>query len=80
MSQGELFASPSHAVIQASEPATEPKDAKANRPIRNQMEMVVRDLESLIPDDQPARAVWQFLDRMELSAFYSAIKSAQSSP
>jgi len=80
MNQGELFASPSNAVIQAPLPATDPKDARVNRPIRNQMEMVVRDLESLIPDDHPARAVWQFLDRMELSAFYASIKSVQSSP
>ena len=80
MSQGELFVSPSNAATGASQPATDPKDARVNRPIRNQMEMVVRDLESLIPDDHPARAVWQFLDRMDLSAFYSSIKSVQSSP
>src|SRR5712692_10213507 len=42
--------------------------------------MVMRDLDSFVPDDHTARAVWQFIDRMEISALYASIKSVLCSP
>lgn len=60
--------------------ATSPGEARVNRAVRNQMEMVVRALDSVIPDNHPARAIWGFLERLELSSFYSSIKSVVTSP
>ena len=56
---------------------TSPQQARVLRPVRNQIEWVERDLDGLLPDDHPARAIWAFLERMDLSAFYASIKSVQ---
>ena len=79
MSQREFFNDIPAGPSSVPEP-THPRDARVSRPIRNQIEMVMRDLDSLVPEDHPARAVWQFLSRMELSAFYASIKAVQASP
>jgi transposase len=57
------------------EPRTSPQQARVLRPVRNQMEWVPRSLDGSLPDDHPARAIWAFLERMNLSAFYASIKS-----
>ncbi len=41
---------------------------------------MVRDLDGLLPQEHPARAVWDFLQRLDLSAFYSSIKATVSGP
>lgn len=59
-----------------SQPApTLPADARVRRPVRDQVELVPRDLESLVPADHPARAIWALLERLDLSAFYGSIKA-----
>lgn len=79
MSQQEMFSGiPEDASPTA--PATDPKEARVNRPIRNQMEMVMRDLDSVIPEDHPAKAIWRFLARLDLSALYSSIKAVTDGP
>lgn len=42
---------------------------------RNQNVLRAIDVERLVDDDHPVRAVWDFVGRMDLSAFYSAIES-----
>ena len=54
---------------------TSPQQARVLRPVRNQMEWVARDLDSSLPEDHPARAIWAFLERLDLSPFYACIKS-----
>jgi len=54
---------------------TNPQQARVLRPVRNQIGWVVRDLDAALPDDHPARAIWAFLERLDLSPFYSSIKS-----
>ena len=54
---------------------TSPQQARVLRPVRNQVEWVERDLDASLPDDHPARAIWAFLERLDLSAFYASIKS-----
>lgn len=49
---------------------------RVKKPIRNQAEMLVRDLDSLIADDHPVRAMWDFLSKLDLSAFYASIRVA----
>jgi transposase len=44
---------------------------------RAQMRMVPMDLESLLPADHPARAVWTFVDRLDLGEFYDRIRSRE---
>ena len=38
------------------------------------------DLESLVPLDHPARAIWGFLEKLDLSAFYGSIKAVENRP
>ena len=59
------------------EELTSPQQARVLRPVRNQVEWVARALDAWLPDDHPARAIWAFLERLDLSAFYASIKSVQ---
>src|SRR4030042_6611109 len=54
---------------------TSPQQARVLRPVRNQVEWGERDLDASLPDDHPARAIWTFLERLDLSQFYASIKS-----
>ena len=44
---------------------------------RNQLEMRAFDLDSLLAQGHPARMIWAFLDRMNLSAFYAGIRAQE---
>lgn len=44
---------------------------------RAQMRLVPMDLESLLPADHQARAVWSFVDRLDLGEFYERIRSRE---
>jgi transposase len=44
------------------------------------LEWAPRDLEAALAEDHPARAVWDLLERLDLSAFYSSIKAVLDSP
>lgn len=46
---------------------------------RAQMRLVPTDLESMLPVDHAARAVWAFVDRLDLDPFYDAIRSREGS-
>lgn len=56
------------------------KGIRVKKPVRNQAEMIVRDLDSLVSEDHPVRAVWGFLGRLDLSAFYRSIKVVLDRP
>ena len=43
---------------------------------RQQMSWRAVDVEHLIGEDHPARAIWALVGRLDLSAFYRAIESA----
>jgi transposase len=53
---------------------------RVRRPVRNQVEMLLRDLDSLIPEDHPVRAIWDYLQRLDLSSFYTSIKATLDTP
>jgi transposase len=53
---------------------------RVKKPIRNQAEMLVRDLNSLLAEDHAVRAIWDFLNKLDLSAFYSSIKVVLDQP
>ncbi len=46
---------------------------------RAQMELRTVDLESLLPLDHPARAVWEFAEGLDLSPLYAQIRSVEGS-
>lgn len=57
-----------------------PEEARLRRPVRNQGEMIVRDLDSLIPEDHPVRAIWVFLEGLDLSDFYASVRTTADRP
>jgi len=46
---------------------------------RAQMRLVPMDLEGLLPENHQARAVWTYVERLDLSEFYAAIRSREGS-
>lgn len=54
-----------------------PRVLRANRA---QIELRPLDLESLLPEDHRARAVWEFVEGLDLSALYGAIQSVDGGP
>lgn len=56
------------------------KGIRVKKPVRNQAEMMVRDLDSLVSEDHPVRDIWEFLGRLDLSAFYRSIKVVLDRP
>lgn len=63
-----------------AERPTRLEEARLRRPVRNQVEMILRDLDSMVPDGHPARAIWEFLEGLDLSAFYSSIRAVLDRP
>jgi len=75
-----LFVDMPDPLPQPPRPPTRPEDARVVRPVRTQIELVPRDLESLLPEDHPARAIWDALERLNLSYFYADIKAVLDRP
>lgn len=59
---------------------TSPQDARVVRPVRNQVQFLMQDLDATLPEDHQARVIWDFLDRLDLSAFYAAIQAVLGGP
>ncbi len=59
---------------------TRREEARVRRPVRNQIQMVMQDLDATLPEDHQARAIWDFLERLDLSAFYASIRAVQGGP
>jgi transposase len=56
---------------------TRSQDARVVRPGRNQIRFLVQDLEATLPEDHQARAIWDFLEWLDLSAFYASIQAVK---
>src|SRR5437660_3887420 len=77
--QAEFVSMPGPVEAPARKP-TRPQDARVVRAVRSQMEWAPRKLDALIAEDHPARAVWAFLERLDLSDFYASIKAVADRP
>ncbi len=82
MTQERLFpeASTPEVLTSPTRPATRRDQARLYKPVRNQVEMMLRDLDSLLPEDHLARAIWAFVERLDLSAFYAPIEAIVGEP
>lgn len=60
--------------------AARPEAVRVRRPVRNQVEWMERDLDSLIPDDHPVRAVWEVVERLDLGEFYAPFRATFDRP
>jgi len=64
----------------ASKPIHEiPGVPRVHRAVRDQIEIVYGDLESLITDDHQVRTVWRFVEQADLSPLYAQIRSVEGS-
>lgn len=79
MSEGTLFELPPPEE-RGPAPPTRGEDARVLRPVREQLQWAAVDLESLVAQNHPARAIWGFLERLDLSAFYEPIKAVVDRP
>ncbi|AJE21943.1 IS1182-like element ISAzch1 family transposase [Azotobacter chroococcum] len=72
-SSGELF---DDLPIPEARPAPPLKAAaRVRHPNRDQIELRPSDLESLLSEDHPARLVWGYVERQDLSPLYAGIKA-----
>lgn len=68
---------PETAVSGEGKPAGKPR---LREPVRDQIELRAVDLDSLIGSDHPARVIWAYVERLDLSALEGAIKSREGRP
>jgi transposase len=61
-------------------PEVAPAAPRRREPQRDQIELRVVDLNGLLPLDHPARAVWAFVEQLDLSALLDAIKAREGEP
>lgn len=79
MADATLFEMPERRGSQATG-TTRPEEARVLRAERSQVEWTPRSLDACLPEDHQARAIWALLERLDLSAFYSAIKAVVGHP
>jgi transposase len=64
----------------APAPPTRPEEARVLKPNRQQIQWMPRDLDGVLAEDHPARAIWGMLENLDLSAFYGGIKATLDRP
>lgn len=47
------------------------------KPVRNQVEMVCTDLDSLIPEEHQVRSVWAFVEKADLSSWQEEVRAVE---
>jgi transposase len=50
---------------------------RLQRPDRQQMRLCPMDLDGLIPEDHEARAIWAFVEKLDLSGLYASIRAVE---
>lgn len=81
MSQESMFTDlPASEAVQHVPQALPPREIRIKEPVRNQVEIVCRDLDSFLPEDHAVRLIWAFLDRMDLGFFYRQVQAYLDGP
>ena len=80
MEQTSLFPEPGEGSERKGKEPTRREDARVVRPVRNQIQFLMQNLDGTLPEDHQARAIWDFLDRLDLSAFYASIQAVEGGP
>ncbi|MCL5257257.1 MAG: transposase [Chloroflexi bacterium] len=63
-----------------AEPPTRREVVRVYRPVRNQVEWIERDLDSLVALDHPVRDIWAAIEQLKLEGFYARIKAVLDRP
>ena len=79
MSDATLFELPSPEESTSAAPRRA-EETRVVRPMRNQLQWAAVDLESLLPQGHRARAIWGFLEELDLSPFYKSVKAVVDGP
>ena len=58
-------------------PPTKRSQARVVRAERRQMEMLPTTLDEQVADDHPARAIWSYLEQLDLEEFYATIDAVE---
>ena len=62
---------------------TWPQEVRVVRPVRNQIQFLMQDLDAVLPVDHSAkggRAIWSLVERLDLSGFNGSIRAVQGGP
>jgi transposase len=55
-------------------------DPRLREPVRDQVELRVMDLEALLPAEHPARVIWAYVVKLDLSALEQAVRARAHGP
>jgi transposase len=53
---------------------------RLREPVRDQVELRAMDLEALLPQEHPARVIWAYVERLDLSALEQAVRARTHGP
>lgn len=56
---------------------SEASTPRVQHPVRNQLEFISGDLDSLLPDEHQARTVWSYVEQVDLTSQYDAIRAIE---
>ncbi len=79
MTEATLFALPP-TEERAPAPPTRREEVRVRKPNRQQLQWLPHDLDAVLAEDHPARAIWGMLENLDLSAFYCSIKATLDRP
>ena len=54
--------------------------ARVRVPVRDQVEIIMAAVDSLLPEEHQARIVWAFVEKQDLSALYELIRAREDRP
>ena len=80
MSDGTLFELPRSTAETAPGRPARPEETRVLRPNRQQLQMTPYDLDAALAQDHPARAIWELLERLDLSPFYGSVHAFLDGP
>ena len=80
MDSEKLLVQPFDSDQPASEGVIRIQEARIVRPVRNQVEFVMEELDALVAEDHVVRAIWAFLERLDLSDLYAAVRATPGRP